>query len=451
MDFLKNGLGLGFTSLIIPVLYVVYILVVLLTLFYRIEIGILFFVFVLPQENILKLIQQYPLGENFVNVLVFALIIRWVLNKRKSGAPIFVKTPFNVPLLILVLWTYIGLWRGASYLSIEAPITPLNPRFVMWRNFVLLPLLFLIIVNNVENPKLVKLIVITMALSMLSMDRAFYGNFLTPSHFAEKARKSGAFSYLGPNELAIFYAENSLILVSLFLLDRNKWRKVLFGVTSCFNYYCVIFLYSRAAFFVTLTGWIFLGLVRDRKMLIPVVGILLFWRTLMPVSVVERIDMTRTADGEYDESTEVRFGIWERAWDIFSTSPIIGVGFATTPYLNIKDGISNIVRKNVHNGFLGVAMEQGLFGLVIFLMPFFMATKAGWRLYKLSREGFVKGLGLGLVASVIAIMVANIAGYNWHYLSVMGYFWISVGLVVRSTTFIQRETHPTSRHCPEVV
>ena len=67
----------------------------------------------------------------------------------------------------------------------------------------------------------------------------------------------------------------------------------------------------------------------------------------------------------------------------------------------------------------------------------------GWRLYHSAYNEFQRGLGLGLIACVLACMAGNIAGGYWNYYSVVGYMFILAALVMRSLIDIE-QTKETS-------
>ena len=433
-------LGLGLTKFIPLAVYITGLMVVCLTLFYRIEVGIFFLVPLLPLQNIIDLIHQYPAGKDFLDILILAILIKWVLNKNGNEGPAFLKTPMNLPLMLLVLWTLLELWRGSLYLGVSMPFNLGDPRFIHWKNFMMLPLIYFIVVNNIRNPKYVKFLVILMTLSILFMDISYYNNIShrTKTHYDSSLRIGGTFSYLGPNEIAAFYAQYAVVLVALFLSDPNKWHKLLYGITAIMSYYCIAFLFSRGGYLATLVGWAFLGLIRNKTVFIAVLLLLLFWQSLLPPAVVERIEMSRTEEG-YDATIEDRFSLWENARESIFNNPLLGIGYNVITFSNFSSDISKHRRASLHNAYLQAITELGLIGLAILLLIFFLGIRAGWQLYKSAPEGFEKGLGIGFMACTVALMSANMTGNHWYYLNVVGFYWVFLGLVVRSKIIIEEE------------
>ncbi len=433
-------LGFGLTKIIPYFVYGTFLLIAVLTIMYRIEVGIFFLVPLIPQQSLLDSIQGFFLGEDIVDVLLVAMLIKWASNSRKQSDSFLMKTPANLPIFCLMLWTFLELWVGSFNLNLPLPVSIRDARFVVWKNFMILPLLYLIVVNNIKDKQHIKILIALMAMSMLFMDRHFYNNFRgrSTANFSHDLREAGTFTYLGPNELAAFYAQYTLIVLCIALMDRTLWIRLGCWVVTIFNYYCMIFLFSRGGYLATLVAWSFLGLIKDRKVLAVIIILVIFWKSLLPGAVIQRIEMTQTEQGT-DTSVQERFQMWQQAMDVFENNPLMGIGYNTTPYFGFTDSITKQHRNNLHNGYVEVLAELGIIGLLIYLTIFFKGIAAGWRLFKLAEDRFSKAIGLGFAAGIIASLAANITGNNWHYFNVAGFFWVLFGLVIQSTLILEKE------------
>jgi O-antigen ligase len=423
-------LGFGLTQYIPMVVYLIGMVVVLLTLFYKIEIGIFFLVPMLPLQNLLDAMIPFPGGEDFMDMLYAALMIKTVLIRSELPKATELRKSMKLIVTAICVWTFMELLRGSLYIGSDL-LSLGDARFVTWKNYVMLPILYFIVVSNIKNEKQIKILLVLMSVSMLFMDRSFYSTLAgrDTSHYRDDIRSGGTFTYLGPNELAVFYAQNSIILLCLFLVDDDKRRKWFFLIVTIFNYFCAVFLYSRGGYLAILVSWMFLGFIKDRRVLIAFILFLAFWRVFTPQSVQERIDMTETEEG-VDSSVEYRYEMWEKALGYFYESPVYGVGYGVIPTLRISAGH---VRRSLHNGYLEIAVEQGVIGLIIFFTLYGMCIRYGWRLYREADDKFFKGFGLGFVGCVLAILAGNIFGSYWFYINVSGFFWTNLALVVRAT------------------
>lgn len=426
-------LGFGLTNYIPSVIYCLGIAVAILVIFYRLEIGILFLVFLLPLQNVLVRLHSFPFGKDFVDILLIAMVIGWLIRSIVKKEKFLEKTPFNLLLLLLILITYIGLWRGSSYLGFPAPISASDIRVQTWKNYMILPLIFFITVNNVKNLKQIKWLVLFMVLSMFLMDYYTGNQIRWMSGLASRDKLNGTFVWLGPNEIAAFYATYTFVLLGIFLFDKVKIRRILFGTAILLNLYCALFLYSRGAYVAILAGLVLICLVKNKKLLIPLIFLLFFWQAIIPASVVERIKMTRTEEGVLESSTADRLDLWKKSIELFKENPIVGVGFSVFPYLGYEKG-------DPHNIYMEVLLEQGIIGITIFLLLLYLALKYSWRLYKTTDDRFLKGLGLGFTACVIATMTTNIFGDRWTYLQLGAYYWVFLALVVRGNIIVQEQS-----------
>lgn len=424
--------GLGLTQFIPPILYVVSIAVALITLFKRIEIGIYFLVFFLPIPNILEWTEKFPLGKDTTDILLIILIIRWIINARSAQENMLAKTSFNLPLLLLILWTLVEFWHGANYLGQEIVFDLREPRLMALKNFMVVPLIYFIIVNNIKHPQHIRILIGLMILAILLLDRNSYNIMQNQdlSNYSDNLKVIGKASALSGNSLAVFFAQYSIVLVALLWSLRHVWLKIALSVPTLLSYYCTMFLFSRSGYLAVALSLLFWGVIKSRILLIAVIISFLSYQTILPNAVKQRIEMTKTEDG-FDNTTQQRFAMWNLATDIISGNPILGAGFNFTQAYNIQLEDQSHIWHSFHNSFVQQTVETGIIGLGLYLWLFGLAIRQGWRLYRLSDDDFEKGLGLGLMGCVFACMAGNIGGSYWNMLNVMGFFWVLAALVNR--------------------
>lgn len=415
------------------IFFVVLTIALILSLTGRIYLGLLFIVPLFPLQNVIERFHQFPFGKDFIDIVLIAMILGWVFRAFANKNKIFEQTPFNKILFVMVVYTYISLWIGSSYLNFSAPLSPGDVRVQTWKNYMLFPLLFFITVNNIKNLKQIKWLVLSMVLAMFIMDR-YTGNQINwMPGFLSRSKICGTFVWLGPNEVAAFFATYTFVLLGIFLNDKRKIRRVLFAVAIILNLYCTLFLYSRGAYVAILAGLVFISFLTNKKLILPLILLLIFWQAVLPEQVIERINQTQTEEGTLDYSSQSRFELWERGLNLFKKVPIMGVGFGMIPYM------AEIGRGDTHNIYIEILVEQGIIGIIIFLLLLWLCLKNGLELYKTAGNPFLKGLGLGFAACVIATMVTNFFGDRWTYLQLGAYFWVFLGLVVRGNLITQQE------------
>ncbi len=433
-------LGLGFSKFVAPVLYVGVMLIALLTIIKRIEFGIFYLVPFLPHQNLLDWTMKYPLGKDYVDILLMAIIIRWIIDKRKSGEPILEKTIFNLPLFILIIWAIIEYFHGASYLDLPITLSPGDERFAALKNFIVIPLFFFIVVNNIKSKKQIQLIVLLMIISILVLDRNFYSLISRHdvSHYSNALKFNGTSSSLSGNALGVFLAQYSILLVALSWHLRNLWIRIFLSFPIALSYFCIMFLFSRSGYFATVISFIAFGIFRDKKILILLIVLFFCWQMVLPVAVKERIEMTQTDDG-LDDTSRQRFAMWENAMEIVSGNPILGAGLDFTQHnIIMLEEFPGRQWQSYHNAYVHTAVELGLVGLTLYIWIFLLSIYVGWKLYKRSEDDLSKALGIGLMCCVLACMAGNIAGTYWHFQNVIGFYWILLGLVTRSLIMVDK-------------
>ncbi len=379
---------------------------------------------------------MFPFGKDIMDIYMLVFLFIIALNRKDYS----LRDKFvDKAIILLIFTTYSALWVGSFKLGLPYPISLNNEQFVMWKNFVMLPLLYFISINIINKRHQIFLLVWIMVTALVLMDINFYQNtkWFSYEHFVETNRAAGStFSYLGPNEIAAFYAQITMFLIGVYLCDKARFRRLFFFGVISFNFYCLLYLFSRGGYLSALVGLMFLGATKKRLILVLLLLLFLSWKVVLPNAVVERIEMTITEEG-LDHSSYSRIEMWSKAMESVAINPLTGIGFGNTRYLGIKS--EKGVRRSVHNGYLKVLVEQGIIGLSIFLIVFYAALRKGWELYQNAEDPQMKGLGLGFVAMIIANLVGNLTGDKWSYFNAMGYFWILFGLVVKANEIVTVE------------
>lgn len=414
----------------------------LAALLYKREIGLYFIVGLLPLRSIVEKLYVFPFGKNVVDVyLITLLLLCFIKPKQQHDAEYFGALSPMRPILVYVILTYLYLWIGSLIIGIDLPIGLDNERLMNWKNHMILPALFFITLNMIQEKRQIIILSSVMLLSIFLVDFNFYQNFThTGGHYLDNRRSRGIFVWLGPNELGAFFAEYSFIILGLLFLCKSMiWRWPLLLLLGL-NFYCLIYSFSRGAYVAFVAAFLFMLLVRKNiKTMALIMLLAVFWTSFVPTSVVERIEMTETEEGSLDSSAAGRVERWEHGMNLFLRNPV-GYGFDTVRFLGFTgySGRDN-AQGDPHNRYVKFLVEMGIPGITIFLYLFYLAFKNGWRLYSDAEDEFTKGLGLGFAATVVACMVTNMFGDRWTYEMLSGFYFVFWALVVRATIIVQME------------
>ena len=200
-------------------------------------------------RNVLEKIHQFPFGVEYVNVFLILCLLGWVLLKTEKNSPKFNHTPMNRVIWFLIVWSIVTYVSGTFYLEGRIPVDLSLVRLKMLKNFVSLPILFFIVVNNIKNIKQMRLVILVIILSLLIVD--YYTSFQIKwmSGLESRSKINGTFADLGPNELGAFLAMCSSVLLGIFFFDKKFFlRRCVMGGVIVFNLYCAVFLYSRGRY-----------------------------------------------------------------------------------------------------------------------------------------------------------------------------------------------------------
>ena len=426
-------LGLG--HYIPLLLYILMLATFLASVFWRPSLGIYLLVLTLPLQTGRYQIQAFPMGAQFLDILLLGTILGLLIQ----GRPVIAKTDLNRLLLLFAVFCYFSLWEGSIFINAPLPITIGDERVSAWKNYVEMFLFALVVAAAIKEKAQVKILLVLMAVSLLYVNRTNYaelsGRDLT--HFSYDVRDAGPLGYAGVNGLAAFETMAASFLLAMYSFIRRKWVKaaILLLVVTCG--YCLLFSFSRGGYLGFIAGLVVLGLFKSRWMLVAAVVLVLGWQAFLPAAVQERIRMTteNVQEGQqFDSSAQTRIELWEDAMASFKRNPLTGTGFQTFGQVEHVGGL-----RDTHNYYVKVLAETGIFGLALFLWLLWKLFRTGTSLYVSAQDPFWRAIGLGLTAVLASAAVMNFFGDRWTYQQVDGYIWILLGCAFRGLMIIQVE------------
>jgi O-antigen ligase len=168
----------------------------------------------------------------------------------------------------------------------------------------------------------------------------------------------------------------------------------------------------------TVSTLFLIGIARTRRALRSKVSSILAIGIVLTVAVIfsswERIEGRFQELGQSDRI--MRYQVWRDSLDIFREFPFFGTGAGTFEAVFPRYQTTNTTTTFEHaeNDYVEVLTDLGLAGLVICLMmlvTYIVEVIRGW---KLRKNVFVQSLGLGMLASVVAIVVHSLFDFNLH-------------------------------------
>ena len=385
--------------------------------------GLYYMLPFLPYRTMRDHFMDYPLGSQILTILVFAVILGALIHSKKLP-----KSKMYLIWLVFAIYLYLSMWLGTVLGNAPAPLWLSDVNFVTWKDYIVIPLVFMATGLVVEDRKAIRTVILLTGISLLFIDRSCLMESMsrTWGSFDENKRGGGPLGF-GSNQTAAFLAQFAMFFWGFVqFMKRVKVKLLCYGLIAV-TLLATMYTFSRGSYLAVLLSAFVLAVLKDRKLLI-VLGILLVtWQAVLPKAVQERITMTQTAGGHLEASAQERVDLWTSAQDSFVSSPIVGTGFATFQYGQHVDNL-----KDTHNWYVKVLVETGIIGMIFALMLFQQMLSVGYRLFRRAEDPLYKGLGLGLVLATCSCAVANCFGDRWTYLEISGLLWVLFGIGARA-------------------
>jgi len=246
-----------------------------------------------------------------------------------------------------------------------------------------------------------------------------------------------------------WFAQYMVVLAPFFLapffIHGKKWKKgtVLLGFLIL---YAVIFTYQRAAWLAFLASVLVLvlfgggGFLKrfNLRRLLYVFFIILFVLVVGFYALFLTRAGVLTALAQRARQTffyEDRTRIWDQALLLYEKKPLLGVGVGNYYYYHRSTfppghPYYRFDKVNAHNTYLQLLTERGPFALILFLLLFYHAMRAGVLVFRKSEEGSKRRIISGAaVASLTAFAFYGMAQYIFYIRIVELIFWFILGLV----------------------
>jgi O-antigen ligase len=424
-------LGTGIGHYIPLVVYLGFWIMSLISLGGRPLLGLYYMLPFLPYRLMRDHFLDYPLGANMLTILVLCVIVGALIHGKRLP-----QSKLYLIWLIFAIYLYLSMWIGTILSNAPAPLWLSDANFVSWKDYMVIPLVFVSASLVVEDRKAVRTVILITALSLLFIDRSCILESMSRSwtNFDENKRSGGPLAY-GSNQTAAFLAQFAMFFWGFAqFLKRRILTLLCYGLVAA-TLFAAMYTFSRGGYLAILCSVFILGLLKDRKLLPILALFLLTWQTVVPVPVRERVNMTQDSNGQLESSAQERVNLWQDAEKSFLHSPIVGNGYAT---FQLDEHVDNL--KDTHNWYVKVLVETGLLGFLIVIALLQQLLVLPYRLFRRASDPLYRGLGLGLFLAICSCIVANFFGDRWTYLEITGLLWALAGTAIRAMQLSQSES-----------
>lgn len=242
-------------------------------------------------------------------------------------------------------------------------------------------------------------------------------------------------TFFDPNYVGAFFVLN-LTLVLTMSLEVDSWKKLdlkkaIMGIVLLL---AIIFTFSRSTYLIFIVSMGVVGLFRSWKLILlgVLVGILSF--VFIP-RVQERIIGGFV---NIDDSASFRFQSWEKGLEIGAKNPIIGVGFNTYRYAQIRydlvqpwdEGeVLSHAGAGVDSSLLLVFATTGVLGVIAYLWFLFRQALLGGMSFFKAKSQWSKVLGLTVLAAVCGLLIHSQFVNSLFYPFILEWMMIVLGIM----------------------
>src|ERR1039458_10224348 len=201
-------LGLGLVHFIPFIAYLGFWVMCVISLVKRPLWGFYYLIPFLPYRSMRNHFLDYPLGANMLTFLVLAVIAGALLHGKRLP-----KSRLYIIWLVIGVYIYLSMWLGAALGNAPAPLWLSDMNFVVWKDYMVIPLVFVATSLVVEDRKAVRTVILITAISLLFIDRSCILESTQHSWatFDESKRDVGPLQY-GSNLTAAYLAQFAMFI-----------------------------------------------------------------------------------------------------------------------------------------------------------------------------------------------------------------------------------------------
>ena len=208
---------------------------------------------------------------------------------------------------------------------------------------------------------------------------------------------------------------------------KVRWLAIVASLPILISLWATV---TRGAYLAVVVGLLFVAVVRNRKIILPLLLILVVTILFAPPYIENRIKSI--IDLNHPENLS-RLALWKAGIEIFKDHPLVGVGDIDTGILIDRYAGPDLPRVwgHVHNTPLQILVNFGLIGFFIVMGMFVKIHTTEWRIYRRVRERWFEGsLALGAAAAFIGFFVNGLTEWSFGDQEVITLIWTTLGMVL---------------------
>jgi len=419
-----------------------------------IELTIIALVILVPIAFHLRCYTTFAPAKEFIfEALVIIGLMFWAFKMIKREEIKFTPSPLNLPVIsFIAICTLSLIWSDTFFTSLKE-----LPHFLAG------PLLYFIIVNNIRDEKHINRII--SAVVIVGTALGIYGIF----QYNGIDFYVGIYRIVGQRVYGLCgntgYFAGYIILplslaISLFLVSKNRNRKILLLIGILTMGTTLVLTFSRSSYVALGISLLFMFLLfllsrgknflKENKKLFMILLIAIIIAVSLFI-IPTPLSKPGTAISQVKSKVSVsyfiqdrnitrRIAIWKFTGMMIKDHPILGSGIGTYKYNTFRyqaeffeQGDNRSIypygfADKAHNEYVQIWAELGTIGFAIFLWLIIAYFIYGVRYLKREKDTQRQGIMIGLMGAVVAFLVDCLFWFPMHLSSNLSLFWLFIGL-----------------------
>ncbi|MBT9143840.1 MAG: hypothetical protein DDT29_02253 [Dehalococcoidia bacterium] len=309
--------------------------------------------------------------------------------------------------------------------------------------------LFFVLINQIENEKELKgylnfLLLGAFFVALYGIYQYLVGTPL-PAGWVDveqnPAIRTRVYSVFGnPNVLASYLVLLTPLSCALFLGTKKIAAKFSYFALTAILCLTLLLTFSRGGWLGLLVSLLVFALLKDRRMLILILIVLLAAVALLPDVFLQRLS---TIGSPRDTSNAYRFRVWQESMGIIEDFPLTGVGLGHKSFMRIYPLYMLDREKSpfhTHNSFLQILVETGIIGLFVFFWLLGSYFKRGIKAIASCRNKELKYLMMASLSVTVGILTQGMGDVIIYLPKIIILFWLNIALLFLCIKFAEQQT-----------
>ncbi|MFA5357114.1 MAG: O-antigen ligase family protein [Candidatus Omnitrophota bacterium] len=392
--------------------------------------------------SLYALIFFFPVSKALIEVTSTIAIICFIIKKllRRDGLP---STSLNLPIFIYLAVCFVSVFTSSNF--------QISSR-IFWGKVIQEILFFFVVADILSDERRMRnfIYIFFLSAAIVGIDGIY--QYFTHKDLLRNRPDLGIpriyASFGTPNDFGAYLITLlPFLIVSFFVKWRARIFSYLHPALFLLAFTCLVLSVSRGAWLGFISSVLFLGVWIPSVAVFFIILVLLFLfiKPFFHPAVSERLgNLFNFFAPEFtnDAGSIERKIFWAAGWKMFIARPWIGLGLGTFMF-NFKEYVASDYLYGpsyAHNCYLQMLTENGIIGLVSFLLIPAVFFYAGIKLMRVREKVFFWYILLASLAAVLGYSVQMFVDTNIYSLDLGMLFWVLLGIGAAAMNNIRPET-----------